>query len=93
MAKVKKGARVRCAYREGHTGIVLSCMDPRAWAGTLAFPDDKPDAHAVREHVLAYRRKVRTWAKPLRVALRTMNTRIPVLYPWGVCWDSQLEAA
>jgi hypothetical protein len=46
------GARVRCAYREGHVGTLLAIDDPRAWKGSLKFPGDAlPDQTACTLHV------------------------------------------
>lgn len=50
-----KGALVRCEYREGHVGELLAVDDPRAWAGTIAFPfPGLPDAELVRAHVVRH---------------------------------------
>lgn len=32
-------------------GVVLNHDDPRAWAGTFAFPEAKPNRNAVKAHV------------------------------------------
>lgn len=69
----KPGQRVKCSYRGDHVGKVLSVDDPRAWAGTAAFPQDKPGRREVKEHVLRHP----------TVAVRS----IPVLYKFGVQWD------
>lgn len=68
------GTRVTCSYRAGHVGKVLSPYDPRAWANTAAFPTDKPDRESVMVHVLAHP--------------TTAQKQVPVLYPFGVRWDS-----
>lgn len=76
---IKPGAKVACAYRGTHTGIVLANDDPRAWAGTLAFPEANPEPAAVREHVL-------------KVA-SLLDHKRPVLWAFEnprVYWDSQL---
>jgi hypothetical protein len=51
---IKVGDTVGCGYRTGHQGIALDVTDPRAWAGTLAFPEASPDASAVAKHVERY---------------------------------------
>jgi hypothetical protein len=67
------GQRVKCSYRGEHAGKVLSLDDPRAWANTLAFPQDKPNRLAVKEHLLRH---------------PTAGVKsIPVLYKFGVQWD------
>jgi hypothetical protein len=38
-------------------GTVLAIDDPRAWAGTTAFPSDEPNPLAVRNHVLKCRER------------------------------------
>jgi hypothetical protein len=40
------GDRVKCTYRGSHRGTLLALDDPRAWAGTIAFPDANPDPEA-----------------------------------------------
>ncbi len=56
-------------------GKVLSLDDPRAWAETIAFPQDKPQRRAVKEHLLRH---------------PTVGVKsIPVLYKFGVQWDSR----
>jgi hypothetical protein len=72
---MKPGTRVVCSYRGNHVGKILAVDDPRAWAHTGAFPHDKPDRRAVKEHVLRHP----------TVALKS----IPVLWPFGVMWDSR----
>lgn len=67
------GQRVKCSYRGDHVGKVLSVDDPRAWAQTAAFPQDKPSQRAIKEHVLRHP----------TVAVKS----IPVLYKFGVQWD------
>jgi hypothetical protein len=69
------GQRVKCSYRGDHVGKVLAVDDPRAWAKTLAFPQDKPPRLAVKEHVLRHP----------TVAMKS----IPVLYKFGVQWDNR----
>ena len=71
----KPGQRVKCRYRGDHIGKVLSIDDPRAWAKTLAFPQDKPPRRAVKEHLLRHP----------TVAVKS----IPVLYKFGVQWDQR----
>ena len=69
----KPGQRVTCSYRGEHVGKVLGLDDPRAWANTLAFPQDKPNRRAVKEHLLRH---------------PTAGVKsIPVLYKFGVQWD------
>jgi len=69
------GDRVKCTYRGDHVGKVLAVDDPRAWAGTIAFPQDKPSPRAIKEHVL----------KHPRIAVKS----IPILYKFGVQWDNR----
>jgi len=80
--KIKVGTRVTCTYRGQHQGTVLSKCDPRAWAGTLAFPEADPDPSKVKAHVRKH------------VAL--LNDKHPVLWDTfsepKVYWDSQLSA-
>lgn len=71
----KPGQRVTCSYRGEHVGKVLAVDDPRAWANTIAFPQDKPPRRAVKEHVLRHP----------TVAVGS----IPVQYKFGVQWDSR----
>ena len=40
------------AWGRPWSGVVRAVDDPRAWAGTLAFPVGAPDPEAVRAHVL-----------------------------------------
>jgi len=69
----KPGQRVTCSYRGEHVGKVLALDDPRAWANTLAFPEDRPDRRSVKEHLLRH---------------PTVGvTSVPVLYKFGVQWD------
>jgi hypothetical protein len=70
------GTPVRCDYRDGHRGIVLARNDARAWANTLAFPTDSPDPDAVSVHV---------------ACCTFGDDKHPVLYPFGVRWDSSLH--
>lgn len=69
----KTGQRVTCTYRGEHVGKVLALDDPRAWANTLAFPQDKPNRRTVKEHLLRHP----------TVGIKS----IPVLYKFGVQWD------
>lgn len=86
---IKPGTYVRChcrrpekrGYGTDHIGVVLALADPRAWACTLAFPSANPDPAAVTAHVL------RCIAQGL-----LQDGRQPVLYDFGVRWDSQLYA-
>lgn len=83
-ADVLPGAIVRCEYRGTHAGVVLADDDPRAWAGTGAFPTATPDPAAVRAHVVKHR------------ALGSFRgeVRRPVLWCFGrVYWDSKLVPA
>lgn len=65
---------VCCSYRAGHKGKVIAIDDPRAWANTAAFPEDKPSRAAVKAHVKNHPH---------------LGTKeLPVLYPFGVRWDS-----
>jgi hypothetical protein len=78
---LKIGERVTCAYRGQHQGTVLARDDPRAWAGTLAFPEEKPDPEAVQAHVKRHTPR--------------LNDKHPVLWDTfsepRVYWDSQLQ--
>jgi hypothetical protein len=89
---ITPGTYVRCHYRQPaspyrrgdgslHIGVVLALNDPRAWARTLAFSSDTPDPAAVTAHV----------ASCLARGL-LQDGRQPVLYDFGVRWDSQLHA-
>lgn len=74
---VKPGDRVRCDYRDGHRGTVLAADDPRAWAGSIAFPAPNPDPAAVAAHARRYP------AEP---------GRHPVLWDFGnIYWDRHLS--
>lgn len=89
-AALAVGTRVVCRYRvtEGgaghaHVGTLLAMDDPRAWAGSLAFPTATPDPELVKAHVA-------------RCVARGMLRGIerPVLWDFGkVYWDSQLAPA
>jgi hypothetical protein len=89
-AALVPGARVVCRYRvteggagQAHLGTLLAIDDPRAWAGSLAFPDAVPDPELVKAHV------ARCIA---RGDLR--GDERPVLWDFGkVYWDSQLGPA
>ena len=71
----KPGQRVTCRYRGEHVGKVLALDDPRAWANSIAFPQDRPNRRAVKEHLLRH---------------PTVGVKsIPVLYKFGVQWDSR----
>lgn len=77
------GTRVKCAYRNQHMGTVLAKDDPRAWAGSLAFPEASPDPQAVRAHVA-------------RCESRgdLSDATQPVAWDFGrIYWDRQLYAA
>lgn len=83
------GTRVKCAYRVNdttgfeHVGTVLAKDDPRAWAGSLAFPEASPDASAVAAHVA--RCEARGYLS---------DAKQPVLWDFGkLYWDAQLFAA
>jgi hypothetical protein len=55
-------------------GTVLAPDDPRAWAGTLAFPRGEPEPEAVRAHL----------ARHPGLAVRS----VPVLWEFGqVDWE------
>lgn len=69
------GTKVRCSYRGDHVGRVLAIDDPKAWAGTAAFPMVNPKRAAIKAHIL----------KHPTVATRT----IPVLYNVGMFWDAR----
>lgn len=78
---IPAGTPVACAYRRGHHGIALALDDPRAWAGSIAFPTATPGQAEVTAHV----RKCQ-----LRGDLR--GDYQPVLWDFGkVYWDSKLE--
>ncbi len=88
---VKVGSRVgagRWPYAACHPdcwgkpwqGLVLAVDDPRAWAGTLAFPGKRPNREAVKAHV--------AWCR----AQGLLDDRQPVLWAFGdrkqVYWES-----
>lgn len=81
---MKPGDTVTCRYRENHQGTVLAIDDPKAWAGSLAFPSDNPDPEAVKQHV----------AKCLEQGF-FKDGRLPVLWTTfpqpQVYWDSKLS--
>lgn len=78
---MKPGTRVRCRYRDTHAGTVLAKDDPRAWAGSLAFPCDAPDPVAVAAHV------ARCEAEGL-----LSDGKLPVLWDFGTLyWDRDLR--
>lgn len=79
---MKPGDRVKCTYRGAHRGTLLALDDPRAWAGTIAFPDTNPDPEAVRAHVEMH-----------RASFERYEHR-PVLWDFGrLYWDHKLQAA
>ena len=58
------------------TGVVLAQDDPRAWAGTIAFPEASPDPEAVSRHVNRLREE------------GLLQDRVPVLWSFGkVHWE------
>jgi hypothetical protein len=63
------------------SGTLLARDDPRAWAGTLAFPESDPDPEAVKKHVK--RCDEQLW----------LDTRVPVLWDFGtysrVLWEDK----
>lgn len=73
---------VTCEYRGDSIGRVLAIDDPRAWAGSLAFPESNPDPENVRAHV----KRVR--------AQGLLDEKLPVLWQFKsgehLYWDSQL---
>lgn len=83
------GQRVGCTYRDcppqqpwlhrDHRGTVIARDDPRAWAGTIAFPGPgAPTQKAVREHL----------AKLDAMGVSVMD-KIPVAWDFGkVYWES-----
>lgn len=77
----KPGQLVSCGYRSGHIGVVLRIDHPRAWAGTIAFPDRDPDQKAVTAHVERHWETLTTSGVPVKY---------PVEYPWGIQWDHDL---
>lgn len=66
-------------WEKPYEGTVLALDDPRAWAGTSAFPTDKPNAEAVKAHV--------EWCQEQNL----LATELPVLwdFPSGqmVRWE------
>lgn len=88
--ELEAGARVVCGYRANdtsgqvHVGTLLATDDPRAWAGSLAFPEAEPEQAAVTRHV----EECRAWG-----GLKVFGAR-PVLWDFGkVLWDTQLVPA
>ena len=68
---------IRADYREGHTGEILSIRDPRAWAGSLAFPVEFPDPE-----------KVDAWVKEC-LTQGYLRDRVPVLWSFGkIYWEN-----
>lgn len=62
--------------RRPWSGIVLDPIDPRAWAGSIAFPVDRPSPLAVACHV--------AWCETEGL----LDDRIPVLWEFGkVYWE------
>jgi hypothetical protein len=84
MSKSKRipvGTRVTCTYRGGHCGVVIAMDDPRAWAGSIAFPTATPNQTEVTAHVKRCQE---------RGDLR--GDYQPVMWDFGkVYWDSKLE--
>ena len=76
------GATITANYRpEKYKGQVLSELDPRAWANTLAFPTATPNPEAVKEHVTRCQRLEATHYPDTR-------PRVPVLWDFGrVYWE------
>lgn len=91
---MKVGTSVGCEYRwpyahahpdcwtKPYRGTVVAKDDPRAWARTLAFPQDRPDPAAVAAHV----RRCEELYGPDRDVC-------PVLYVWDgeevVMWERE----
>lgn len=52
------GDRVTVDYRAGHSGVVLARNDPRAWEGSIAFPERptvaQVDAHIANPHIAPF---------------------------------------
>lgn len=61
-------------------GVVLEQTDPRAWAGTTAFPDEYPNPLAIACHV------ARCESQGL------LDDRIPVFWDFGRVWWERPEA-
>ena len=79
---IAPGALVVCSYRPSHTGLVLAADDPRAWAGTMAFPDTSLDAPPAAEDVTAHLAKHSALGTPL-------GGKVPVLWSFGrVYWEA-----
>jgi hypothetical protein len=75
------GALVACAYRRGARGVVIAMNDPRAWAGSIAFPTATPNQTEVSAHV-----------KRCQDRGDLLSDYQPVLWDFGkVYWDSKLE--
>lgn len=67
-------------WQPPHAGTVLAQDDPRAWAGTLEFPEAMPDHGRVSAHVASCR---------LRGIL---SERTPVAWDFGrVYWESDVR--
>lgn len=79
--QITPGARVTCAYRDGHVGIALAIDDVRAWRGSIAFGTPTPTRADVAAHV--------AWC----LARGLLRSTAPVLWPWGVMWDADLALA
>lgn len=74
------GTKVGCEYRwpydhahpdcwqPPHEGVILHLDDPKAWEGSIAFPEGTSDQGKITEHVL----------KLLKDGL--LKTHVPVLY-------------
>lgn len=64
-------------WNQPHQGTLLALDDPRAWAGTLAFSSETPDAAAVRTHV--------AWCRSQGL----LSDRQPVLWDFGrAYWEN-----
>ncbi len=62
-----------------HKGVVLAINDPRPWSNTLAFPGRTPTVEEVDAHLA-------------NLAERGLSiTKTPVLYSFGVMWDTDVQ--
>ena len=85
--------KVTVAYRKGHEGVLLSRIDPRAWADTMVFPgtslENLPGRREVYLHVkdLQQRRKEEQLIVSYKLALHEYHPIVPIFWDFGkVYW-------